>query len=189
MAAPTAITDPGQIWDKTGLALRVSQIQNASGTVLLGAQAATVAALTDSSGYDGTHNDTIAAMAAITTLTDSTGLSGTHDDTLAATTVPAALTENSGAIGGSSDGDLPALVDPSGDAGASVIAGIRENATKINAIITLLGVMTQNESDTAQKVIELVAREIVIAQNISDLTQKVNELRSAMIDAGVLASA
>lgn len=103
---------------------------------------------------------TAAAPAAATatapvTLTDSTGLSGTHDDTLAATTVPAALTEGAGAIGGSNDGDLPALVDPAGDAGASVIAGIRENATKINAILTLLAVMAQNQSDVAQKVIEL----------------------------------
>ena len=48
------------------------------------------------------------------------------------------LTENAGAIGGTNDGDLPALVDPAGDAGASVIAGIRENAEKINKIITAL---------------------------------------------------
>lgn len=52
--------------------------------------------------------------------------------------VVAALTENSGAIGGTNDGNLPALVDPSGDAGATVIAAIRENATKINAILTAL---------------------------------------------------
>lgn len=48
------------------------------------------------------------------------------------------LTEASGAIGGTSDGDLTALVDPSGDAGASVIAGIRENATAINGILAAL---------------------------------------------------
>lgn len=45
------------------------------------------------------------------------------------------LTENSGAIGGTNDGDLPALVDPAGDSGASVIAGIRENATMINSLV------------------------------------------------------
>lgn len=48
----------------------------------------------------------------------------------------AALTENSSAIGGTNDGDLPALVDPGGDSGASVIAGIRENATKNNELST-----------------------------------------------------
>jgi hypothetical protein len=53
-------------------------------------------------------------------------------------TDPANLTEAGGAIGGTSDGDLPALVDPNGDAGATVIAGIRENATKINAILAAL---------------------------------------------------
>src|SRR3990167_8796022 len=142
-----------------------------------------ITTLTDSSGYDGTHDDTIAAMAAITTLTDSTGQSGTHDDTLAATTVPSALTENGAAIGGTSDGDLPALVAPAGDAGASLIAGVRENATMINTIITLLGVMAQNQSDTAQKVIELVAREAVAAQNISDVSQKIIELVADIDDA------
>lgn len=51
---------------------------------------------------------------------------------------PADLTENGGAIGGTNDGDIPALVDPAGDSGASVIAGIRENATKINLILAQL---------------------------------------------------
>lgn len=128
--------------------------------------------LTDSSGLSGTHDDTIAAMAAITTLTDSTGQSGTHDDTLAATAVPAALTENAGAIGGTNDGDLPTPVDPAGDAGASLIACVRELAARVNTLQTLLGVMTQNQSDVAQKVIELVTREQIAAQNISDLAQK-----------------
>jgi hypothetical protein len=139
-----------------------------------------ITGLTDSSGYDGTADNTIAAMAAITTLTDDTGLSGTHNDTLAATTVPAALTENTGAIGGTNDGDLPALVDPNGDAGASVIAAIRENSTRINTIQTLLTVMAQNASDTAQKIIEFATREKVEAQNISDLAQKVNAILTAL---------
>lgn len=56
----------------------------------------------------------------------------------AVTTALSALTENTGAIGGTNDGDLPALVNPAGDSGASVIAGIRENSTKINAIIAAL---------------------------------------------------
>lgn len=50
----------------------------------------------------------------------------------------AVLTEDGGAIGGTNDGDLPALVDPNGDAGASVIAAIRENAAKINEIAARL---------------------------------------------------
>lgn len=54
----------------------------------------------------------------------------------------AALTENSSSIGGTNDGDIPSLVDPSGDSGASVIAGIRECATMINTIISNLGHQT-----------------------------------------------
>lgn len=61
--------------------------------------------------------------------------SGTQASTIADAT---ALTENSGAIGGTNDGDLPALVDPAGDSGASVIAGIRENSTAINTLTTKL---------------------------------------------------
>lgn len=56
--------------------------------------------------------------------------------TLEATTT--ALTENSGAIGGTNDGNLPALVDPNTDAGATVIAGIRECATKINTLVNAI---------------------------------------------------
>lgn len=50
----------------------------------------------------------------------------------------AALTENSSAIGGTNDGNLPALVDPAGDAGVSLIAGVRENSAKINALIAAI---------------------------------------------------
>lgn len=53
----------------------------------------------------------------------------------------AALTENSTTIGGTNDGNLITLVDPSGDSGASVIHGIRENATKINEIAAKLNAM------------------------------------------------
>lgn len=59
------------------------------------------------------------------------------------------LTENSSAIGGTNDGDIPALVDPAGDSGASVIAGIRENATMINAL-------RADQVDTAQFLNSLV---------------------------------
>jgi len=93
----------------------------------------------------------------IVALTDNTGGSGTHDDTLADGLTSVALTEGGGAIGGTSDGDLTALVDPAGDSGASVIAGIRECATAINTLITDATVQNQNASDLAQKVNELIA--------------------------------
>lgn len=62
----------------------------------------------------------------------------------AAFTDPAALTENGDAIGGTNDGNLPALVDPNGDAGATVIAGIREVATGVNTAFTKLGSLNDN---------------------------------------------
>lgn len=167
----------------------------------------TTVALTDNGG--GTADGTVDSLAAAVTLTDSTGYDGTHDDTLAATTVPAALTEGGGAIGGTSDGDLTSLVDPAGDAGASVIAGVRENATMINTLIALVTVMCQNQSDTAQKVIELVTWQAVAQkafkevtttlgtaltdltvqnQNDSDLAQKVKEVLAALVSTGVISA-
>lgn len=131
--------------------------------------AAAVVTLTDSTGLDGSHNDTLAATTVPTTLTDSSGYSGTHDDTLAATTVPGALTVTDGA--GTNDGTIGAITD-----NASTIAAVQELAAKVNAILTLLAVMAQNDSDLAQKVIEHNALLGVIAQNDSDLAQKVIEL-------------
>lgn len=125
-------------------------------------------ALTDNGG--GTADATVASMAAATTLTDSTGGSGGHDDTLADGLTSVALTEASGAIGGTSDGDLTALVDPAGDAGASVIAGIRECATAINTLITDVTVQNQNDSDLAQKIIELVTWQATVQDNFKEIT-------------------
>jgi predicted RecA/RadA family phage recombinase len=187
----TVATD-GQL---AGVASTAAGSSDAYGYVLLsgvapdtaeGPQAA-VTALTDNGG--GTADGTVAAQAEPVTLTDSTGLSGTHDDTLAATTAPAALTENSGVIGGTSDGNLPALVDPSGDAGASVIAGIREVATRCNTLTTLAGVMAQNESDLAQKVIELVTLAATAQDNLKEVTTQVELLRARMEAYGVIAAA
>lgn len=77
-------------------------------------------------------------QAAIVVLTDSTGLSGTHDDTLAATTVPADLT----------GGESPTEAEH-------------------NALLAVVRVMAQNDSDIAQKVLEL---------------------RAAMVAAGIIAA-
>src|SRR5262245_54041537 len=76
----------------------------------------------------GTANNTLTALGGLTTLTDSTGLSGTHDDTLAATAVPVDLTGS----------DSPTEAEH-------------------NALLAVTRVIAQNASDTAQKVIEVVA--------------------------------
>lgn len=188
---PTALTDNGG--------------GTADGTVA--SQAAPVT-LTDSTGYDATHDDTVAAVAAITTLTDSTGQSGTHDDTLAATTLPTTLTDSTGlsashndtvadgqradgTMGGIADGSFETVGDTStGDRSGAIMNNFKEcqaalviltqNDSDLSQKIiehnTLIGVMMQNASDTGQKVIELVTRDAVHAQNTSDLTQKVIEL-------------
>lgn len=154
----------------------------ADGTIgVVTAPTALGATLTDSSGYDATHDDTIAAMAAITTLTDSTGDSATHDDTLAdGVTVGAALVDNSG--GGAADGTI-ALITNAANAGSADVApvadAITELAARCNTLRTDSLTHNQNISDLGQKVIELVTRDAVTAQNISDLAQKAIELVTA----------
>jgi len=61
MTAPTAKTG-SEVMDFAGLAIKCSQIQTSTGTVMLGARAAAIAALTDSSG--GTPSSTLAAISA-----------------------------------------------------------------------------------------------------------------------------
>ena len=131
--------------------------------------------LTDSTGYSGTHDDTLAATTVPVTLTDSTGYSGTHDDTLAATTLPAALTDNSGGVSGGNT--IGAIADNGGSATtASTAAAVATLAAKIAEYRTMLDVALQNSSDTAQKVIEIRALLDVMAQNSSDTAQKVIEV-------------
>ncbi|MHB0925880.1 MAG: DUF2190 family protein [Gallionellaceae bacterium] len=152
-----------------------------------------IVALTDSTSLSGTHDDTLAATAALVTLTDNTGGSGTHDDTLAdGLTVGDALVDNSG--GEAADGTIAVLVDAGGTAvgaptTASVANALSELAARCNALRTDLVVQNQNDSDLAQKEIEIVAQLAVTNQNISDLAQKINEIRTALIAYGVIAAA
>ena len=147
--------------------------------------------ITDSSGLSGTHDDTLAATTTPTTLTDSSGLSGSHDDTIAATTLPTTLTDSTGESGSHDDvlaatttqanltgGDAPTEAEMN-----TLLAEVRvicqndsDTAQKVIEHNTLIGVVIQNASDTAQKIIEIVALQAVQSQNISDLGQKVIEL-------------
>lgn len=135
--------------------------------------------LTDNTG--GTANTTLTALGGITTLTDSTGLSGTHDDTLAATTVPADITDNGG--GAAADGTIGAitLTEPANLAAQAVINNqladaVKELSTKLNAALAVVRIMAQNDSDIAQKVIELVADMDDAKNNFADLTASVNSI-------------
>lgn len=154
-------TSPGAAWTQT--------YSTANRTVAN----PTATTLTDNGG--GTADGTIASMAAATTLTDSTGQSGTHDDTLAATTVPGALTVTDGE--GTNDGTIGAITD-----NATTIAAVQELAAKINAVLTLLGVMTQNQSDVAQKIIEIVAWQATVADNMKELSTQGNALVADDLD-------
>lgn len=150
---------------------------------------ASVVDLTDSSGFSGTHDDTLAAVAVPTTLTDSTGQSGTHDDTLAATTVPTITALNPAAP--TAYTAVVNMTDPvtkaQGEAVSAALATLRSEVATyetaisalivdVAAILALLPVMAQNQSDVAQKVIEHNTQLTIIAQNQSDTAQKVKEL-------------
>ncbi len=107
----------------------------------------------------GSANDTLTALGGLTTLTDSTGLSGTHDDTLAATTVPSDIT----------GGESPTEAEH-------------------NAALAVMRVMAQNQSDVAQKMIEVVADMEDCRNNFADLAAKVNTILTRLRTAGVIAT-
>lgn len=122
---------------------------------------AAITSLTDNTG--GSTNDTLTALGGITTLTDSTGLSGSHDDTLAAvTTFTPSVAWNGSSV-------YPSAAD----------------ATAIGTAITVLN---QNASDTAQKVIELVADMTDAQNNFADCAAKINAILAALRVAGIIAS-
>jgi predicted RecA/RadA family phage recombinase len=100
----------------------------------------------------GTADGTVASQAAPVTLTDSTSFSGTHDDTLAAVTVPVDLT------GGE---------DPT--------------EAEFNALLAVIRVIGQNQSDTAQKVIELVTLGGVAQANLKEITTSLAADRTAIV--------
>ena len=99
----------------------------------------------------GTADGTVASMAAATTLTDNTGHSGSHDDTLAAVTVPADLT------GGE---------DPT--------------EAEHNELLAVVRVLAQNQSDIAQKVIELVTWQATVQNNFKEITTATAAERTAI---------
>ena len=66
---------------------------------------------------------------------------------------------------------------------ADAVASI---AAKVNLLRTDNLVQNQNDSDLAQKAIEIVTQLAVTNQNISDVAQKILEIRTALIAAGIL---
>jgi predicted RecA/RadA family phage recombinase len=116
------------------------------------------------------------AQGAIVALTDNTGGSATHDDTLAdglTSTAPAAVTAAAiadGTMAGAANGAFETVgatngADVSGaimnnfkecqtEIGA-LVADVTELQAKLDAAVTDLGVQNQNDSDLAQKILEI----------------------------------
>lgn len=150
--------------------------------------AAVVAALTDNGG--GTADGTIDSQAAPVTLTDSTGGEPTHDDTLAAVTESTAVTDNS--TGATTDTILAEITNAA-NAGSADITPTKDAIAKLavlaNANSAAVGVLKQNQSDVAQKVIELVTLAGTAQNNLKELSTKVNAILTALKAANLMASA
>jgi predicted RecA/RadA family phage recombinase len=106
---------------------------------------------------------------AIVALTDNTGDSGTHDDTLAdglTATAPAAITDYTAVVN---------MTDPvtkaEGEAVSAALATLENEVTALRATVAAVvtDVTVQNQND-------------------SDLAQKILEIRTALIAAGILAA-
>ncbi|HPM40809.1 MAG TPA: DUF2190 family protein [bacterium] len=108
--------------------------------------------LTDNGG--GTADGIVAVQAAPTTLTDNSGGSGTHDDTLAEVTVPTLAGWN---------------------------GSTNPSAAEATEIITACTALKQNQSDVAQKVIELVTLAGVAQDNLKELTTAQGQDRTAIV--------
>jgi hypothetical protein len=182
-----------------GVATVVADNPSSTGTVRLngvapdtaeGPQAA-IASLTDNGG--GTADGTVAAQAEPVTLTDNTGDSSTHDDTLAdglTASAPAAITDYTAHASGGTTVTSAAATDL--DTTAAALATLVDEVTALTAVVddvvTDLGVQNQNDSDLAQKIIELVALAAVQQDNVKELTTKVEAILVALRAYGVIAA-
>ncbi len=108
------------------------------------------------------------AQAAVVVLTDSTGGSGTHDDTLAdglTVTNPAAITDYAAVVN---------MTDPvtkaQGEAVSAALAVLENEVTaltaKVTTIVTDLTTQNQNDSDLAQKILEI--RTVLVTAGLID---------------------
>lgn len=125
-----------------------------------------ITSLTDNGG--GTADGTVASQAAPTTLTDNSGLSGSHDDTIAA-----GGTVANGTIGGSADGTLETVgATNSGDVSGAIMNNFKD-------VQGALAVLAQNQSDEAQKIIELVTLAETAQNNLKEVTTELATQRTA----------
>lgn len=124
-------------------------------------------ALTDNGG--GTADGTVDSQAAPVTVTDSTGMDGTHDDTTADGR------RADGTMTGSADGDFELVNDTStGDRSGEIMNNFKECQAA-------LAILTQNDSDLSQKIIELVTLQGTAQNNLKELTTSQAANRAAIV--------
>lgn len=163
----------------------------------VGTEGAAVPALTDSSG--GSANTTMTAVGGLVTLTDSTGQSATHDDILAATTIPTISATNPTApTAYSAVTDMTAPVTKAeGEAVSAALATLRSEVATyetaisalvvdVAAILAVITVMAQNQSDAGQKVIEIVSDLEDVKNNFADLNGQINNVITNLEGGGSL---
>ncbi|OFW05653.1 MAG: hypothetical protein A3H96_11370 [Acidobacteria bacterium RIFCSPLOWO2_02_FULL_67_36] len=189
-----------------GVATAVAANPSSTGNVRLngtapataeGAQAAEADLVNNSGGAaaDGTIGVVTAPTAIGATLTDNSGDSGTHDDTIAdglTAAAPAAITNYAAVVN---------MTDPvakaEGEAVSAALATLENEVTALQvtvaACVTDLTVQNQNDSDLAQKVIELVTAQaadraaiVALTDAVTELSMKINAALAKLRLAGIL---
>ena len=153
------------------------------------AHVADVTALTDSTGLDETHDDTVAPITAAEEITDNSGGVDPGDHTIAAITEAAEITDSGGGVdpaddiiaeitgtanGGSADtapvaaaiAQLAAKANVTRDAVTAAKAALAQLAAKQNTTSTAVGVVAQDLSDLAQKLNEVIANQAKILKSL-----------------------
>lgn len=174
------------------------------------------ATLTDSTGDSGTHDDTLADGLTTTAFVADNG-GATADGTVEAMTGLGAALDLSNLDDGSADNILVAIDDTStGNRSAQIEVNFDKLGDEVNTLITLTGALAnnvqecvdkvqtittdlatqnQNDSDLAQKVIELVTAQgqdrtaiVALTDAVKELSTKQNALLAKLRIAGILAT-
>lgn len=123
-------------------------------------------------------------QAAIVTLTDNTGGSGTHDDTLADGLTAVALT---GTLTGTANGSMVDIAAAAGAcAGGAEPSAAQVDAAIATAVATIVSGANEQLKELQTMVNTCITDLTTQNQNDSDLAQKIIEIRTALIAAGIL---
>lgn len=190
------IPDPDTATSEAAQGVRLDTLE----TRLAEQASANQTAVTDNTG--GSVADAVAAVVTAPTalaanLTDFTGDSGTHDDTLAdglSATAPAAITNYTAHASGAVPVVSAGATDL--DTTAAALATLENEVTALRgtvaACVTDLTVQNQNDSDLAQKVIELVTAQaenraaiVSLTNGLAKCIELTNAHRTALVAAEI----